>query len=96
MKMNFERLGQCGIFRSIFTEKDTIAIVFKILAWERRRNTLLYWLRRGFNKNKKKGDVYMERFEINLDEINELEDIELPAGGSGFGCTCSGAAVEKQ
>lgn len=38
----------------------------------------------------------MERFEINLDEINELEDIELPAGGSGFGCTCSGAAVEKQ
>ena len=31
----------------------------------------------------------MERFEINFDEINELQDIELPTGGSGFGCTCN-------
>lgn len=35
----------------------------------------------------------MEKFEINFDEIEELENIELPAGGSGFGCTCSGATT---
>jgi hypothetical protein len=34
-------------------------------------------------------EINMENFEINFDEIDELEEIELPAGGSGFGCNCS-------
>lgn len=31
----------------------------------------------------------MEAYEINFEDIKELEGLELPAGGSGFGCTCS-------
>lgn len=30
----------------------------------------------------------MENFEINFEEIDELEDVEVLAGGSGFGCDC--------
>lgn len=35
----------------------------------------------------------MENYEINFEEIEELEEMELPAGGSGFGCTCAGSVV---
>lgn len=35
----------------------------------------------------------MENFEINFDEIEELEEMEIPAGGSGFGCDCGGGAA---
>jgi hypothetical protein len=35
----------------------------------------------------------MENYEINFEELEDLEDLELPAGGSGFGCTCSGAVA---
>ena len=58
MKMNFVRLGQFGIFRSIFTEKKDIAIVFKILAWKRRRNTSLYWLMQGFNNKVRRKETF--------------------------------------
>ena len=36
----------------------------------------------------------MEEYEIKLDEIEELEEAELPAG-CGFGCICSDAAMLK-
>ena len=29
-----------------------------------------------------------EEFEINIDEIEELENVELPERGCGFGCNC--------
>ena len=31
----------------------------------------------------------MEQYEGDFEEIEELEDVEMPAGGSGFGCTCA-------
>lgn len=31
----------------------------------------------------------MEDYEINFEELENLEDLELPAGGSGFGCNCT-------
>ncbi len=34
----------------------------------------------------------MEKYEVNFEEIKELEEMELPAGGSGFGCNCLDAA----
>ena len=40
----------------------------------------------------------MENYEINFEDIEELEDLEIPAGGSGFGCDCGGgkATVAKE
>lgn len=35
----------------------------------------------------------MENYEINFEELEDLEDLELPAGGSGFGCNCADAAM---
>ena len=37
----------------------------------------------------------MENYEINFEEIEELEDMEIPAG-SGFGCDCGSATVKKK
>lgn len=30
-----------------------------------------------------------EEFEINIDEIEELENVELPEAASGIGCSCT-------
>ena len=44
----------------------------------------------------RKGGNIMENYEINFEEIEELEDMEIPAG-SGFGCNCgSGASLAKK
>lgn len=33
----------------------------------------------------------MEKYEIDFENIDELDIDRLPAGGSGFGCDCAGA-----
>lgn len=31
----------------------------------------------------------LEEFLVNFDELDELDEVDLPSGGSGFGCSCS-------
>ncbi len=37
----------------------------------------------------------MENYEINFEEIEQLEEVETPAG-TGFGCDCNGVQVKAK
>lgn len=37
----------------------------------------------------------LEDFLVEIEQIEDINDIELPGGGSGFGCTCAGASLDK-
>ena len=44
-------------------------------------------------ENTEEGGNIMENYEINFEEIEELENVETPAG-TGFGCDCGGVMVK--